>query len=72
MAQIKNSFDKETLVKIGKGALIAATGAVSLYILAIMGTLKIDNPVLTSFLAWFIPFAVNAIKEWMKGSVPTQ
>jgi len=72
MDQIKNSFDKETLIKISKGALIAASGAAGLYILAIIGALEIDNPVLTSFFAWFIPVAVNAIREWMKGVTPSQ
>ena len=72
MAQIKNSFDRETLIKIGKGALIAATGAAGLYILSVIGAIKIDNPMLIAFLAWFIPFATNVIKEWMKGIVPNQ
>ena len=65
--QQKNKFDKESLVKIGKGALIAATGAAGLFILNALGTIEFSNPVLTSFLAWFIPFGVNLIKEYIKG-----
>ena len=65
--QKKNSFDQETLVKIGKGAIIAAVGAGALYILSVVGTLKIDTPVLASFIAWIVPVATNAVKEYMKG-----
>ena len=67
LGQIKYSFDNVTLVKIGKGALIAGAGAVALYLLAILRVIEIGNPILTSFLAWFIPVATNSIKEWVKG-----
>ena len=68
MQQFKNQFDSASLIKIWKGALIAATGAVGLYLLNILGTIEIGNPFLTSFLAWFIPFATNMIKEFRKGN----
>lgn len=65
--QTKNSFDKESLKKILKGALIAGTGAIALFLLDALGKVQIDNALLTSFIAWFIPVAVNTVKEWMKG-----
>lgn len=65
--QIKNSFDKESLKKILKGALIAGTGAIALFLLDLIGKVQIDDALLASFVAWFIPVAVNTVKEWMKG-----
>ena len=65
--QIKYRFDKETLLKIGKGALIAATGAGALYVLDLLGKVQIDQPFLAAFMVWFVPVAVNAIKEWRRG-----
>lgn len=65
--QIKYHFDKTTLQKIGKGALIAASGAAGLYILGTIG--KIDfGSAWTPIVAMLIPIAVNALKEWMKGT----
>lgn len=67
MSQVKYRFDRETLVKIGKGALIAAAGGAALAVLDFIGTLEINNVVLASFIAWGIPVAVNVVKEWKKG-----
>lgn len=67
MTQIKYKLDKETLLKIGRGTLIAATGGAGLYLLSILGAIEISNPLLISFLAWFIPSATNSIREYMKG-----
>ena len=69
MAQIKNRLDQETLVKIGKGALIAATAAAALYILSAIQLIEIENPILVSFIAWFTPTLTNLIKEWRKGEI---
>ena len=66
MEQIKNSFDQETLKKIGKGALIAGTGAAALYILDALGAIDFGSA-LTPVIAALIPIAVNAIKEYLKG-----
>lgn len=63
--QIAGQFDSVTLKKIGKGALISATGAFSLYILNWLGTLNFDA--FTPLVAAIIPIAVNAVREWMKG-----
>lgn len=65
--QIKFSFDKVTLTKILKGAMIAATGGAALAILNYLGALEVDNPLLASFLVWLTPVATNVVKEWMKG-----
>ena len=64
--QTKKSFDKDTCIKILKGALIAATGGFALYFLDAMG--KIDfGSTITPFIAVLIPVAVNAIKEFLRG-----
>ena len=63
--QIKHQFDKVTLIKISKGALIAATGAAALYIL---GWIKdLDLGTWTPLIVAIVPILVNAIKEWKKG-----
>jgi hypothetical protein len=66
--QKKNSFDKATLKKVATGALIAGGGAMALYVLDFVQALELNDPVLTSFVAWFVPVAINAVKEWMKGN----
>lgn len=66
MSQIKNSFDQETLVKIGKGALIAGTGAVALYILDAVKDL--DLGAFTPLIVAIVPILVNAVKEFTKGN----
>lgn len=65
--QVKNSFDKETIKKIAKGAAIAAGGAAAVALLEFFGQIEVSNPVLASFAAWFVPVAINAVKEWMRG-----
>jgi len=60
-------FDKETLIKIAKGAIIASAGAAGLAFFDYVGTINVDDPVLASFLVWALPVCVNAIKEWKKG-----
>ena len=67
MTQIKYSLDTETLIKIGKGALIAGTGTAALVILNALGQIEFSNVALTGFVAWFVPFSINFVKEWMKG-----
>lgn len=67
MEQIKNSFDKTTLIKIGKGALITFTGAGTIALLGYIGAIDVGNPTLTGLIALIIPVLVNGIREWMKG-----
>ena len=68
MSQVKYSFDKESLIKMLKGALIAATGAGALYLLNAIGAVQFDNPLVVSLVALLVPTAVNMVKEYMKGS----
>ncbi len=63
--QVKNSFDKESLIKIGKGALIAGTGAVALYFLDWVSTLEVGT--WTPIISMVVPILVNTVKEFMKG-----
>lgn len=67
MKQIKYSFDKASLIKIGKGAAIAAGGAAALAVLDYIGAVEISEPILASFVAWLVPVLINLVKEWMKG-----
>ena len=69
--QIAKSFDRETLIKIGKGALITFTGAGSIAVLGYLGAIEINSPLLAGMVALIIPVVVNTIKEWMQG-VPKQ
>lgn len=64
--QKKFSFDKETWIKILKGAIIAATGTAGLYILEAAGKIDFGDSI-TPIVAAVIPVLVNAIREWMKG-----
>jgi len=65
--QVKNSFDKKTVWKIVKGALISFSGIIALGILSQLGQVSFSNPQLTMFVAWVTPFIVNIIKEYMSG-----
>lgn len=65
--QKKNSFDKATLVKIGKSALLSGAGAAGLVILTWVGELEVSNPLLVSLIAVGIPWGINTIKEFIKG-----
>ena len=65
MGQTKFSFDQKTLVKIAKGAAIAGTGAVALYVLDWLG--KIEVGAWTPVISMVVPILVNSVKEWMKG-----
>jgi uncharacterized membrane protein YjjP (DUF1212 family) len=58
---------KSVLSKIGKGALIAATGTAALYILGAIGTINFGS-VATPIIAALVPILVNVIREWMKGN----
>lgn len=68
--QIAHKFDKATVKKILKGALIAAGAPAAIGILEYFGALQISNAFLAAFMAWFVPTAINAIKEWRKGQKP--
>ena len=60
------TFTKKNLVKILKGAAIAAAGAAALFLLTVLETLQINDPMLASFVVWFVPTATNAIKEFLR------
>lgn len=68
MEQTKFSFDKVTITKIAKGAMISATGAGAIAALNYLGTIQISNPDIAAFVAFFVPFMVNLIKEYVRGS----
>lgn len=54
--------------KILKGALIAGTGTGAIAILEYLGQINwADNGVATvTFVSWFVPTAVNIVREWMR------
>lgn len=65
MAQVKYSFDKESLIKIGKGALIALGGCLLTYLAEQLPFVDFGSytPVAVSVFS----FLINAGKEWIKG-----
>jgi len=67
MNQIAKSFDRETIIKIIKGGLIAGTGAFAIAILNYIGALSINDPNLAALIAFAVPFLTNIVKEWLKG-----
>lgn len=65
--QVRNSFDNETLKKIGRGMLIAFSGAGVIGLLQFIGTIETNSPILTPLIALIVPMAVNAVREYTKG-----
>lgn len=65
--QIRYQFDKTTLKKIGRGALIAVSAGAGIALLQFVGTLEINNPTLAVLVATLVPTMINAIKEWQAG-----
>ena len=65
MSQKRNSFDKETLIKIAKGAGIAGGAAVALYVLQWLTT--VDFGPYTAAAVAIISILINVVKEWKKG-----
>ena len=76
--QKSRQFDVVTLQKIGKGALIAATGAAAIALLQFLGSADLQevctqksmwfcDQFLLPFVAWSVPFGINLVREWMKG-----
>lgn len=63
--QTKYKFDKVSVIKMLKGALIAATGAAALYILDWIGSIEVGS--WTPIIAAIVPALVNVVKEWLKG-----
>ncbi|MFA7132723.1 MAG: hypothetical protein WC108_05430 [Bacteroidales bacterium] len=67
MNQVAKSFDKETIIKIIKGGLIAGTGAFAIAVLNYIGALNINDPNLAMLVTFGVPFLTNIVKEWLKG-----
>jgi len=67
LVQKKFSFDKKTLKKILKGALITGTGTAALYLLAEIGKVEYSNANIVALITFGVPFLTNIIKEWMSG-----
>lgn len=65
MEQSKNSFDKASLKKIGKGALIAGGGALIVYLLECLQGMDFGQatPVIVALAA----IIINSVKEWRAG-----
>ncbi len=67
IGQIAFKFDPTTVKKIVIGAILAMTGPAAVALLMYVGTLHINNPMLAAAVAWLVPTAINAVKEWMAG-----
>lgn len=63
--QEKWKFDYETLVKIGKGALISGGAVAIIYFLE--GVAKMDFNSATPLVVGIAGILINLIKEWRKG-----
>jgi hypothetical protein len=63
--QIAYSFDKETIVKIGKGALIAGGGALAVYILQAVAGMDFGES--TPIVVAVCGILINSVKEYVKG-----
>lgn len=77
--QTKFSFDKTSIIKILKGALIAGTGAFAITVLQSIGSADLESICteqsmwlcktwLAPLVAFVVPTLVNTIKEYIKGS----
>lgn len=60
-------MDTESLIKIGKGALIAGGGAAAVAILQYFGGLEYADPTLTAVVGSLVSIGINAIREYIKG-----
>lgn len=65
--QIRNSFDRESVKKMIKGALIAMAGAAAIGLLEYVGSLEINNPILAMVVSFGVPTLVNIIREYKSG-----
>lgn len=65
MNQKKNQFDKESLVKILKGAGIAGGAVILLYVLE--GLAQLDFGQSTALVVGILSILINAVKEYRKG-----
>lgn len=65
--QQKWKLDTVTLKKILKGMLYAMAPAAAIAGLNYLGSIKIDDPMLAALVAWGVPVAINAVREWGKG-----
>ena len=67
--QIKNSFDYETLLKIGRGAAIAGGSAIAIYLLQWIVTVDLGQ--FTPAAVAIAGIVINAIREYRKGYTGT-
>ena len=65
MTQIKNAFDKATLIKIGKGAAISGGAAFAVY--ALEAITQMDFGQATALVVAVAGILINAIKEYRNG-----
>jgi len=68
--QIAKSWDKITLQKIGKGALIALAGTFVTYLAANVDVIQsafAQNPVMAALVGAVVSILVNAVQQWLKG-----
>ena len=66
MYQTKYSFDRATLIKIAKGAIIAGGGAITIYMLQAISAM--DMGIFTPLAVSLASIAINSIKEYISGN----
>lgn len=65
MPQTRNKFDKDSLIKILKGACIAGGAVILLYLLE--GLIQLDFGSYTALVVGILSVLINSIKEYRKG-----
>jgi len=62
------SFDKETIKKIGKSALLLFVGYGLVAVVEYLAGIKVSDPNLQTILTMISTWLVNTIKEYIKGA----
>ena len=62
------SFDKETIKKIGKSALLLFVGYGLVAVVEYLGGIEVSDPNIQTILTMISTWLVNTIKEYIKGT----
>lgn len=68
-SQIANSFDPKTKKKIFVGFLLALSGGISVFLIAMFMGIDAAKAVVAGVVSTAMPTVVNAVKEYMVGDI---
>ena len=60
----KYSLNKQDLIKVAKGAGLAATGAIAAYLAQALGQIDFGNAWWSPMAIAFVPVVVNILRKW--------